>query len=123
MGSLPGGEMSASETRHPPVVTIAALYGAAGSTIGPRVAQRLGVPLLDREVPGAVAKRTGLSEAAVADVDEEPRSRVDRLVASLGRASTMSGGVGGSVEDWISRSARSAATSRSSWPARASRAG
>ena len=98
MASLPGGEMSASETRHPPVVTIAALYGAAGSTIGPRVAQRLGVPLLDREVPGAVAKRTGLSEAAVADVDEEPRSRVDRLVASLGRASTMSGGVGGSVE-------------------------
>jgi cytidylate kinase len=91
--------MSASDTPHPPVVTIAALYGAAGSAIGPRVAKRLGVPLLDREVPEAVAKETGLSEAAVADVDdEEPRSRIDRLVATLGRVSTMSGAVGGSVE-------------------------
>jgi phosphoglycolate phosphatase-like HAD superfamily hydrolase len=52
--------MSASEKRHPPVVTIAALYGAAGSVIGPRVEEQLGVPLLDREVPEAVAKKTGI---------------------------------------------------------------
>jgi hypothetical protein len=90
--------MSASEKRHPPVVTIAALYGAAGSVIGPRVAEQLGVPLLDREVPEAVAKKTGIPNAAVADVDEEPRSGIDRLAARLGRASTMSGAVGGLVE-------------------------
>jgi hypothetical protein len=29
------------EQRHRPVVTIAALYGASGSVIGPRVAERL----------------------------------------------------------------------------------
>jgi cytidylate kinase len=82
----------------PPVVTIAALYGAGGTVIGPRVAERLGVPYLDREVPEAVAKRMGLSEQAVADVDEEERSGVQRLVSSLGRAATISGAVGGSSE-------------------------
>jgi cytidylate kinase len=88
-----------SADRPPPaVVTIAALYGAGGTVIGPRVAQRLGVPYLDREVPQAVARKTGLSEAAVADVDEEPRSGVERLVANLGRAGTVSGAMGGSLE-------------------------
>jgi hypothetical protein len=112
--------MTASEKRHPPVVTIAALYGAAGSVIGPRIAEQLGVPLLDREVPEAVAKKTGIPEAAVADVDEEPRSGIDRLAARLGRASTMSGAVGGLVErlDLQQRDI----PSRSVWPGRASRA-
>jgi hypothetical protein len=87
-----------AEVRHPPVVTIAALYGAGGSVIGPRVADRLGVPLLDRQIPEAVAKRTGLSEDAVADVDEEPRSRLEQVAATLGRTSTISGTIGGSVE-------------------------
>ena len=82
----------------PPVVTIAALYGAGGTVIGPRVAERLGVPYLDREIPEAVAKRMGLSQDAVADVDEEERSGVQRLVSSLGRAATISGAVGGSSE-------------------------
>src|SRR3954469_12273423 len=86
------------EARHPPVVTIAALYGASGSVIGPRVAESLGVPLLDREIPAEVARRRGLSESAVASVDQEPRSGVDRIVAGLARVSTISGGTGGSVE-------------------------
>jgi cytidylate kinase len=87
-----------AKVQHPPVVTIAALYGAGGTVIGQRVAERLGVPLLDRQIPEAVAKRTGLSEDAVGDVDEEPRSRLDQVAATLGRASTISGGIGGSVE-------------------------
>ena len=90
--------MSDGPPQHPPVVTIAALYGAAGSIIGPRVAEELGVPFLDRDIAEAVAERSGLSEATVADVDEVPRSRLDRLAASLGRASTLSGASGGSVE-------------------------
>jgi cytidylate kinase-like protein len=88
--------VSSAEARHRPVVTLAALYGAGGSVIGPRVAERLGVALLDREIPDAVAKRTGLSANAVANVDEEPRNAMNRLVASLGRASTITGG---SAED------------------------
>jgi hypothetical protein len=44
------------------VATLAALYGAGGSVVGPRVAERLGVELLDRKVPEDVARHTGLSE-------------------------------------------------------------
>ena len=89
--------MSASETgdsgesAQRPVVTLAALYGAGGSVVGPRVAERLGVPLLDREIPQDVARRTGLSEQAVAEVDDKPRTRGQRLAQALGRASNLTG--------------------------------
>jgi cytidylate kinase len=81
-----------------PVVTVAALYGAGGSVVGPRVAERLGVPLLDREIPEDVARRTGLSKEAVAGVDERPRSRMERLTETLGRASNITGDAAGSNE-------------------------
>ncbi len=79
-------------------MTIAALYGAAGSVIAPRVAEQLGVPFLDRAIPQAVANRTGLPESAVEEVDDAPRRGIERLTARLGRASTISGATGGSVE-------------------------
>ena len=82
-----------------PVVTLAALYGAGGSVVGPRVAERLGVPFLDRAIPTSVAKRAGLSEAAIAEADEEPRSRWDHVLDALGRASPPSG-ASGQVE-WL----------------------
>ena len=88
--------MSSNEGK--PVVTLAALYGAGGSVIGPRVAERLGVSFLDREIPEAVAERTGLSPDAVAVVDEAPRSTGQRLISRLGRASTISGGAAGAAE-------------------------
>jgi cytidylate kinase len=97
--------MSANETgdrgesaRRRPVVTVAALYGAGGSVVGPRVAERLGVPLLDREIPEDVARRTGLSEEAVDEVDEKARSRVERLTEILARASNLTGDATGSDE-------------------------
>ena len=34
-----------------PVVTVSALYGAGGSVVGPRVAEELDVPFLDRQIP------------------------------------------------------------------------
>jgi Cytidylate kinase-like family len=81
-----------------PVVTLAALYGSGESVIGPRVAERLGVPFLDREIPEAVAQRAGLSTDAVAVVDEAPRSGTERLISRLGRATTVSGGAAGAAE-------------------------
>jgi hypothetical protein len=51
------------------VVTLAALYGAGDSVAGPKVAERLAVPLLDRAIPESVAQRTGLTQDAVADID------------------------------------------------------
>ena len=89
--------MSTTDQR-PPVVTLASLFGAGGSVVGPRVAERLGVPFLDRAIPEAVAKQAGLPEDAVEDVDEQPRTAMERLVAALGRTSTVTGGIGGSTE-------------------------
>lgn len=86
-------ELGASE-RPAPVVTIASLYGAGGKAIGPRVAERLGVPFLDRAIPRSVAERVGLTEDAVAASDEGPRSGIDRLLSNLARvgdATTASG--------------------------------
>jgi cytidylate kinase len=90
--------VSATEQTHRPVVTLSALYGAGGTVVGPRVAEQLGVPLLDREIPEAVARQAGLSEDAVAEVDQEPRSAMARLTSAIGRSATISGGGGGSDE-------------------------
>lgn len=100
--------MSSTEG-HAPVVTLAALYGAGGSIVGPLVAERLGVPFLDRAIPEAAAQRTGRSDEPVVDVDENPRSGRERLTAGLSRLSTITGGVGGSHEqiDIDERSVRS----------------
>jgi hypothetical protein len=90
--------MNADATEHAPVVTIAALYGAGGSVIGPRVAERLRVPFLDRAIPEAVATGAGLPEEAVAGADEKPRPLRERLTEGLGRISTVTGRGGGGVE-------------------------
>jgi cytidylate kinase len=78
------------------VVTLAALYGAGGSVVGARVAERLGVPFLDRAIPESVAKESGLSDQAVEAADEGPRGTATRVMATLGRAAT-AGGSEGSV--------------------------
>lgn len=90
--------MPPADSPHPPVVTVAALYGAGGSVVGPRVAERLGVAFLDREIPAAAAVSAGVSDEAIAGVDDEPRSGVERLVDTLSRVTTTTGGAGGSVE-------------------------
>ena len=81
--------------QHRPIVTLAALYGAGGSVVGPRVAERLGVEFLDRGIPQAVASESGLPEKTVARVEDEPRSPLGRFAASLSRLSTVTGEGGG----------------------------
>ena len=68
-----------------PVVTLAAFYGAGGTVVGPRVAERLGVPFLDRGILTAVAKRLRVSEEAAAEYEEPPQSGVGRFLDSLGK--------------------------------------
>lgn len=58
--------------------------------IGPRVAERLGVPFLDRAIPASVAVRAGLPEEAMEAVDDEPRGTVERLVSGLARVANSS---------------------------------
>ncbi|TDQ44592.1 cytidylate kinase-like family protein [Actinorugispora endophytica] len=68
-----------------PVVTISATYGAGGSVIGPAVAERLGVPFLDRAIPGEVAERIGCSLEDVLEHDDRAPTGLDRLLSSAAR--------------------------------------
>ncbi|MFG2073633.1 cytidylate kinase-like family protein [Nonomuraea maritima] len=76
------------------VVTISATYGTAGSQIGPAVAERLGVPFVDRAIPGAVAAELGCSlEEALAHDDRAERG-LGRLLSGALRLPTVTfGGV------------------------------
>jgi cytidylate kinase len=75
-------------------VTLAALSGTGGGLVGPRVAERLDVPFLDRAIPSEVARRAGLPEPAVAEADQRPTSRWQQLLGALGRASPPNGASG-----------------------------
>ncbi|HET9970958.1 MAG TPA: hypothetical protein VFQ68_22160 [Streptosporangiaceae bacterium] len=52
------------------------------------------MPFLDRASPQAVAKQAVLPEDAVEDAGEQPRTAMERLVAALGRTSTVTGRIG-----------------------------
>jgi cytidylate kinase len=77
---------------HPPLVTMTALYGAGASVIGPRVAERLGVPCLDREVLTGLAERLRVPEGSIESYDpnseKQPRSAFRRFLDGLGPPAT-----------------------------------
>ncbi len=53
------------------VVALSAAYGAGGSQVGPALAQRLGVPFVDRAIPLAVAQRLNVDLATAEEHDEQ----------------------------------------------------
>jgi cytidylate kinase len=65
------------------LVTISATYGAGGSEVGPKLAQHLGVPFVDRLIPSAVAERLSVPLADALAHDEACAGRMARLLASL----------------------------------------
>jgi hypothetical protein len=65
------------------LVTISASYGAGGSVVGPAVAERLGVPFVDRAIPTAVGDRLGISHEEAHNRDEDVERGLDRILASL----------------------------------------
>jgi cytidylate kinase len=80
------------------VVTLAALYGAGGSIVGPRVAERLAVPFFDRAVPKDVADRAGVADGPVTAPGEHPHRGVERLVDRLARVTNPTTATGLPVE-------------------------
>lgn len=64
------------------VVTISATYGAGGAFIGPAVAERLGVPFVDRAIPVAVANDLGIPVDDALSRDERVRGWLARIVAA-----------------------------------------
>jgi cytidylate kinase len=63
------------------LVAISASYGAGGSLIGPGVANRLGVPFVDRAIPLAVAERLDVPvDDATAHDDHAGGSWLERML-------------------------------------------
>ena len=71
------------------IVTVSAAYGAGGALVGPKLAERLGVPFLDRALPTEVAQRLAIPlDEAVARDDSigGVLSRVAMRLAPIGLA-------------------------------------
>jgi cytidylate kinase len=75
-----------------PVVTISAPYGAGGSVVGPRLAQRLGVPFVDRAIPVAVSRRLDVPLAEALTQEQLKYDTRSRLLASLAMTAQMFSG-------------------------------
>lgn len=73
------------------VVTISAAHGAGGSVVGPQVAERLGVPFLDRAIPARVAQEMGMS-AEEATAYEAGQGLWARLLAGFASVGTFAAG-------------------------------
>jgi cytidylate kinase len=67
------------------VVTLSAPYGAGGSQVGPAVAERLGVPFVDRAIPTGVAARLAVSLREAVERDEAVGSWFTRALLSFGQ--------------------------------------
>jgi Cytidylate kinase-like family len=62
------------------VVTLSASYGAGGSQVGPRLADRLSVAFLDRVIPTTVAERLAVPLDDALAHDDAVRSVLERLL-------------------------------------------
>jgi cytidylate kinase len=63
------------------LVALSASYGAGGSVIGPKLAERLGVPFVDRAIPVSVAAELDVPVAEAAAHDGEvSESFLDRML-------------------------------------------
>jgi cytidylate kinase len=68
------------------VVTISAPYGAGGAYVGPRLADRLEVPFVDRAIPNEVAQRLAVPLAEAVRHDETAGSVFERFIRVLAPA-------------------------------------
>ena len=66
------------------IVALSAAYGAAGSQIGPGLAQRLDVPFIDRGIALAVAERLDISvDDALAHEEPSGKGLLERLLSGF----------------------------------------
>jgi cytidylate kinase len=69
------------ESRQPNVITISAAYGAGGSFVGPRLAQRLGVRFVERAIPVAVSARLDVPVDQALAREHVSARFIDRVMA------------------------------------------
>jgi cytidylate kinase len=70
----------------PPVVTLSASYGAYGDKIGRALAERLGLPFLDRAIPPSAAHQLAQSDDVAESLDEPVPRRWERLAMGFANA-------------------------------------
>jgi cytidylate kinase len=85
------------------VVTISASYGAGGSVVGPMVAQRLGLPFVDRAIPASVAARLDVPLEDALSHDERAASGFWRALSTVALAGPMPDTAGALHEDTANR--------------------
>jgi cytidylate kinase len=65
------------------LVTLSAAYGAGGSEVGPALAERLGVPFVDRAIAAGMADRLGITEEDALRLDDNVERGLDRILSNL----------------------------------------
>ena len=66
------------------LVALSASYGAGGSRIGPALAERLGVPFVDRAIPTAVAEQLSVPlDEAIAHDEQTAPSFLERMLGGF----------------------------------------
>jgi cytidylate kinase len=70
------------------IITISASFGAGGAIVGPAVADRAGLPFLDRAIPVAVAETLAVPLGEALEHDERRPSALERIMASMAGAGT-----------------------------------
>jgi cytidylate kinase len=62
------------------LIALSASYGAGGSVVGPELAERLGVPFMDRAIPTQVAEELEVPLSHALEHDENVGSLLDRML-------------------------------------------
>jgi cytidylate kinase len=77
----------------PITVTLSASFGAGGGTVGPKLAERLGVPFHNRAIPATVSAELGVDLDSVLPHDGRTQTGLARLLSAAARvpSATMSG--------------------------------
>ncbi len=70
----------------PKVVTISASFGSGGSLIGPAVADRLGLPFVDRAIPAAVAESLAVPLDRALAHDQQLPTGIVRVLSKMASA-------------------------------------
>src|SRR5215203_4128828 len=92
------------------LITLSAPYGAGGSQVGPAVAQRLGVPFLDRAIPTSVAERLAVPLREAIERDESIGNWLTRALLSFGQVTPVLAGATPAPEQMLSDDAFRQAT-------------
>ena len=81
------------------IITIGRQFGSGGREVGIKLAEKLEIPVYDKELLERAARESGLSEAVIKTYDEKPRSLLFTAATDPYAFGMMSAGIDESVEN------------------------